>query len=209
LLHTNPATDWDVDDALRIRVRRVGPIDNAAYVVACPETGAAVLIDAANEADKLIDAVGDLKLVAILETHGHADHWQALAAVQAQFPGAWTGAHPADLKMFPEPPPARSLEHGQLVDFGNRQLQVLSTPGHTPGSICFYHPGFVFTGDTLFPGGPGATTPPLGHFPTIVESIRSQLMPLPPATVVFPGHGGATSIGAEAPQFPEWATRGW
>ncbi len=202
-------TDWEVDDALRIRVRRVGPIDNAAYVVACPESGEAVLIDGANEADRLVEAVADLTLVAILETHGHPDHWQALAEVQAQFPRAWTGAHPADLRMFPEPPPSRSLEHGQLVSFGQRQLRVLATPGHTPGSICFHYPGFVFTGDTLFPGGPGATTPPLGHFPTIIESIRTHLMPLPPTTVVFPGHGGSTTIGAELPQFPVWAARGW
>ncbi|MGC1184147.1 MAG: MBL fold metallo-hydrolase [Candidatus Dormiibacterota bacterium] len=201
--------DWDVDDVLRIRVRRVGPIDNAAYVVACPETGAAVLIDAANEADRLIAAVADLQLVAILETHGHPDHWQALAEVQGQFPGAWTGAHAADLAMFPKPPPARSLEHGEVVEFGRRQLRVLSTPGHTPGSICFYHPGYLFTGDTLFPGGPGATTPPLGDFSTIVESIATHLMVLPPETVVFPGHGGPTSIGAESPHFPEWVARGW
>jgi glyoxylase-like metal-dependent hydrolase (beta-lactamase superfamily II) len=203
------ASEWDVDDALRIRVRRVGPWDNAAYVVACPETDQAVLIDAANEPDRLIEAIGNLQLVAILETHGHQDHWQALADVQAQFPGAWTGAHPADLAMFPEPPPSRALEHQQIVKFGNRQLQVLYTPGHTPGSICFLHPGFVFTGDTLFPGGPGATQPPLGHFPTIVESIRSHLLPLPAETVVYPGHGGPTSIGAEAPQFNGWVARGW
>jgi len=198
-----------VDDVLRIRVRRVGPIDNAAYIVACPETRAAVLIDAANEAGKLIEAVGDLDLIAILETHGHADHWQALAEVQAQFPRAWTGAHEADRGMFPKPPPARSLGHGQLVEFGRRQLRVIATPGHTPGSICFYHPGYVFTGDTLFPGGPGATTPPLGHFPTILESIRAHLLPLPLETMVFPGHGGPTSIRAEAPYFPEWVARGW
>lgn len=206
---TGAAPDWDVDDALRIRVRRVGPYDNAAYIVACPETGVAVLIDAANEAPRLIEAVGDLELLAILETHGHPDHWQALAEVQAQFPGAWTGAHPDDLRMFPEPPPARSLEHGQVIEFGHRRLGVLSTPGHTPGSICFYHPGYVFTGDTLFPGGPGATVPPLGDFPAIIESIRTHLLPLPPETVVFPGHGDSSSIGAEAPNFAEWAARGW
>ncbi|HVC39638.1 MAG TPA: MBL fold metallo-hydrolase [Candidatus Dormibacteraeota bacterium] len=200
---------WDLEDGLRIRVRRVGPIDNAAYVVACPETGAAVLIDAANEAERLIEAVGDLELVAILETHGHADHWQALAQIQRQFPMAWTGAHRADLEMFPNPPPERALAHGEKVRFGNRELEVLATPGHTPGSICFYHPGYVFTGDTLFPGGPGATIPPLGDFPTIVESIRTWLLPLPAATVVLPGHGAATSIGSEAPHFPDWAARGW
>lgn len=206
---TELADRWDVDSALRIRVRRVGPWDNAAYVVACPETGAAVLIDAANEPDRLIEAVGDLELVAILETHGHQDHWQALAPVQAYFPGAWTGAHPADLEMFPAPGPGRPLEHDQVVEFGNRQLRVMSTPGHTPGSICFYHPGFVFTGDTLFPGGPGATRPPLGDFATILRSIRSELLPLPGSTVVFPGHGGPTTMGTETPQFQDWAARGW
>ncbi|MGH7692527.1 MAG: MBL fold metallo-hydrolase [Candidatus Dormibacteria bacterium] len=203
------AGDWEVDDALRIRVRRVGPMDNAAYVVACPETGAAVLIDAANEADRLVDALADVELVAILETHGHPDHWQALAQVQAQFPKAWTGAHPADLEMFPKPPPGRALEHGQAVEFGRRQLRVLATPGHTPGSVCFHHPGYVFTGDTLFPGGPGATVPPLGDFPTIIRSIESQLLSLPPQTVVYPGHGDPTTIGAELPALREWARRGW
>lgn len=206
---TDLAAEWDVDDALRIRVRRVGPWDNAAYIVACPETGMAVLIDAANEPDRLIAAVGDLKLVGILETHGHQDHWQALEPVQAHFPHAWTGAHPDDLDMFPAPGPGKPLERGQVVEFGKRQLRVLSTPGHTPGSICFYHPGFVFTGDTLFPGGPGATRPPLGHFPTIVESIRTHLLPLPGATVVYPGHGGPTTIEAESPQFESWVSRGW
>ncbi len=190
-------------------MRRVGPIDNAAYVVACPETDVAVLIDAANEAENLIEAVGDLELVGILETHGHPDHWQALAEVQARFPRAWTGAHAADLAMFPSPPPARNLEHGDLIAFGRRQLRVISTPGHTPGSVCFYHPGFVFTGDTLFPGGPGATYPPLGDFATIMESIRTLLIPLPPETVVFPGHGWPTSIGEESPQLQAWVARGW
>ena len=206
---TGPASDWDVDDTLRIRVRRVGPWDNAAYVVACPETDKAVLIDAANEPARLIEAVGELRLVAILETHGHQDHWQALAAVQAQFPSAWAGAHLADMEMFGEPPPGRELVHREIIQFGNRQLRVLHTPGHTPGSICFHHPGYIFTGDTLFPGGPGATRPPLGHFPTIVDSIRTHLLPLAPETVVYPGHGGPTTIGSEAPQFRSWVARGW
>ncbi|HEY6538370.1 MAG TPA: MBL fold metallo-hydrolase, partial [Candidatus Dormibacteraeota bacterium] len=142
-------------------------------------------------------------------THGHPDHWQALAAVKAQFPGAWTGAHAEDLSMFPEPVPARALEHGQLVQFGQRQLRVLATPGHTPGSVCFHHPGYVFTGDTLFPGGPGATTPPLGDFGTIMLSIRTHLASLPPSTIVFPGHGGSTTIGTEVPLLAAWEARGW
>ncbi len=200
---------WDVEDPLRIRILRVGPWDNAAYVVACPETGAAVLIDAANEAEVLIRALQGLELVAILETHGHEDHWLALAQLQSHFPGAWTGAHRGDWAMFDPPGPDRSLEGGEELEFGHRRLRVLHTPGHTPGSLCFAHPGYVFTGDTLFPGGPGATRPPLGSFPTICESIRSQLLVLPGETVVLPGHGDATTIAREAPQFQGWVARGW
>lgn len=201
--------EWDHRGEILVRRRRVGPFDNAAYVVSCPDTGAAVLIDAANEADVLVRAIGDLKLVAVLETHGHADHWQALGAIEAHFASAWVGAHPDDLSMFPPPPPAHHLAHGETITFGNCQLRVLHTPGHTPGSVCFLGPGVVFTGDTLFPGGPGATRPPLGDFPTILKSIRRELMGLDPTTLVYPGHGEATTIGAEVAGFEEWEQRGF
>jgi glyoxylase-like metal-dependent hydrolase (beta-lactamase superfamily II) len=198
---------WDFEGEVLVRCCRVGPLDNAAYVVACPSTRAAVLIDAADEAGRLIDAIGDLNLVAVLETHGHADHWQALAAVSSSFERAWVGAHPADLAMFPPPPPGHHFQHGEEIAFGSCRLRVLHTPGHTPGSVCFLGPGMVFTGDTLFPGGPGATRPPLGDFPTIIRSIRTQLMGLDPATIVYPGHGDATTIGAEVATFEEWERR--
>ena len=199
--------EWDFEGEVRVRCCRVGPLDNAAYVVACPSTRAAVLIDAADEAERIIAAIGDLNLVAVLETHGHADHWQALAAVQASFERAWVGAHPGDLAMFPPPPPGHHLQHGEEIAFGTCRLRVLHTPGHTPGSVCFLGPGMVFTGDTLFPGGPGATRPPLGDFPTIINSIRSQLMGLDPATIVYPGHGDPTTIGDEVATFAEWERR--
>ncbi|HVD03015.1 MAG TPA: MBL fold metallo-hydrolase [Candidatus Dormibacteraeota bacterium] len=201
--------EWDHEGELLVRRRRVGPYDNAAYVVACPDTGAAVLIDAANEPAVLVGAVGSLNLVAILETHGHADHWQALAAMRVEFGSAWVGAHQADLSMFPPPPPSHHFQHGEEVVFGNCHLRVVHTPGHTPGSVCFLGPGVVFTGDTLFPGGPGATRPPLGDFPTILKSIRSQLMDLDPSTIVYPGHGESTTIGAEVASFEEWEKRGY
>ncbi|MHB1574895.1 MAG: MBL fold metallo-hydrolase [Candidatus Dormibacteria bacterium] len=198
---------WDFEGEVLVRCRRVGPLDNAAYVVACPETRAAVLIDAADEAERLVDAIGDLNLVAVLETHGHADHWQALGAIRSSFERAWVGAHPADLAMFPPPPPGHHFQHGEEIVFGTCRLRVLHTPGHTPGSVCFLGPGMVFTGDTLFPGGPGATTPPLGDFPTILGSIRTQLMGLDPDTIVYPGHGDSTTIGAEVATFEEWERR--
>ena len=166
-----------------------------------------MLIDAADEADRLVQAVGDLKLVAILETHGHADHWQALAPLRRHFERAWVGAHLADLEMFPPPPPGHQLEHGEEVRFGDCRLLVLHTPGHTPGSVCFLGPGMAFTGDTLFPGGPGATMPPLGDFPTIVRSIRTHLMTLDDSAIVYPGHGDSTTIGAERDGFADWEAR--
>ena len=203
------AGDWEWQGTVWVRRRRVGPLDNAAYIVACPETGRAVLIDAANQAEELIRAAEGLQLEAILETHGHWDHWQALAEVERHFPEAWAGAHPDDLEMFPPPPPAHHFKHGEVVPVGNRRLRVLHTPGHTPGSVCFLAEGVVFTGDTLFPGGPGAARPPLGDFPTIMASIESHLLPLPPETIVFPGHGEATTIGAETVSFESWRARGW
>lgn len=201
--------DWELQGSLWVRRRRVGPLDNAAYLVACPETGEAVLIDAANEAERLIEAAAGLNLVAVLETHGHWDHWQALAQVATHFPGAWVAAHPEDLDMFPPPPPAHHLHDGEVVEFGRRRLTVMHTPGHTWGSVCFLGDGMVFTGDTLFPGGPGATRPPEGDFTTIMASIESRLLPLASETVVFPGHGEATTIGRERPSMATWARRGW
>ena len=201
--------DWDYQGEVWVRRRRVGPLDNDAYFVACPETGEAVLIDAANEAPKLIAAADGLELRAILETHGHWDHWQALAQVAGEFPAAVVAAHPDDLGMFPPPPPGHHLHDGEVVEFGRRRLSVIHTPGHTPGSVCFLAPGILFSGDTLFPGGPGSTRPPEGDFGTILESIEVKLWPLPDATLVLPGHGDPTTIGAERPQLDIWRRRGW
>ena len=201
--------DWEYRGEVWVRRRRVGPLDNDAYFVVCPETGQAVLIDAANEAPELIAAAQGLELTAILETHGHWDHWQALAEVSGEFPLAVVAAHPQDLTMFPPPPPGRHLHDGEVIEFGRRRLTVIHTPGHTPGSVCFWAPGILFSGDTLFPGGPGATPPPEGDFATILRSIEEKLWPLPDQTLVLPGHGDPTAIGRERPNLEGWRRRGW
>jgi glyoxylase-like metal-dependent hydrolase (beta-lactamase superfamily II) len=201
--------DWDYRGEVWVRRRRVGPLDNDAYLVACPETGEAVLVDAANEAGQLIAAVEGLELRAILETHGHWDHWQALAEVSRAFPEAVVAAHPLDLKMFPPPPPGHHLQDGDVVEFGHRRLTVIHTPGHTEGSVCFLASGILFSGDTLFPGGPGSTRPPEGDFGTILASIEGKLWPLPDETLVLPGHGEATTIGTGRPHLESWRRRGW
>ncbi|HVA20749.1 MAG TPA: MBL fold metallo-hydrolase [Candidatus Micrarchaeia archaeon] len=203
------APSWDVGGAVRIRRLTVGPYRNNVYVVACPQTGDAVLIDAADQPERILAALTDVHLVAILTTHGHPDHWQALAAVRAAHPGAVARVHAADAGMLPPPPLADGLEDGGAVEFGSVTLTVLHTPGHTPGSICLYLPGHLFSGDTLFPGGPGATRPPLGDFPTIIASVGERLFTLPDDTVVHPGHGEQTTIGVERPHLGEWIARGW
>ena len=143
----------------------------------------------------------------ILMTHGHADHWGALGKLRDAL-GASVGIHLADADMLPLTPNF-ALADGQLIAFGAASVEVLHTPGHTPGSVCFLSDGQLFSGDTLFPGGPGATKPPLGDFPLIMRSLRDQLFTLPDETAVFPGHGDPTTIGGERPSLDEWEARGW
>jgi glyoxylase-like metal-dependent hydrolase (beta-lactamase superfamily II) len=186
----------------------VGPMDNNVYVLRCKQTGDAVLLDAANEHEKLLELCRRLGVRRVLETHGHWDHIQAVPAVRDA--GYEVGVTAADASMLPSYDFV--LEDGTAIEVGRLRLHTIATPGHTPGSMCFRLEGspVVFSGDTLFPGGPGATKFPGGDFPTIVRSIEDRLLAkLPADTLVLPGHGTDTTIGTEAPHLQEWIDRGW
>ena len=194
----------------RVEVHRVvvGPLDNNVYVVRCKRTGEAVLIDAANEHEMLLEMAGRLGVRRILETHGHWDHIQAVPAVRDA--GYEVGVTAADAAMLPSYDFV--LDDESVIEFGDLRLHTIATPGHTPGSMCFRLEGspLLFSGDTLFPGGPGNTSFEGGDFKTIISSIERRLIAtLDPSTVVLPGHGVDTSIANESPHLDEWVARGW
>jgi glyoxylase-like metal-dependent hydrolase (beta-lactamase superfamily II) len=194
----------------------VGPMDNNAYLLTAldlPSPRPAVLIDAAAEPDRIAHQLADVDLQVVVTTHRHADHWQALAEVATSTSAAtMAGADDADAI---DVPIARRLAHGDTVQVGPIELGVLHTPGHTPGSVCLllraegewtHH---LFTGDTLFPGGPGNTFGDPDAFATIMTSLREQVFALPDDTWVYPGHGDDTSLAAERDQLSKWRERGW
>ena len=168
-----------------------------------------VVIDAAHDYRPIVAAVGDRRTVAIIATHGHNDHINA-AVDLADALGAPIWIHPADRMLWdvvhPHRAPDADLADGQIIEVGGTTLRVLATPGHSPGGVCLYDrdDGVVFSGDTLFNGGPGATGRSFSDYPTIVDSIRDRLLVLPAATRVLTGHGDETTIGAEAPGLPDW-----
>jgi glyoxylase-like metal-dependent hydrolase (beta-lactamase superfamily II) len=186
----------------------VGPVDNNVFVVRCTETGEAVLLDAANEHDKLLELCQRLGVRKVLETHGHWDHIQAVPAVREA--GISVAVTAADAGMLPSYD--LLLTDDEQLSVGDLRIRTLSTPGHTPGSICFAVEGtpLLFTGDTLFPGGPGNTAMEGGDFGSIITSIDRRIFAAFDAdTVVLPGHGTATTVGNESPHLQEWVDRGW
>jgi len=195
------------DEQAEIHRIVVGPMDNNVFVLRCRQTGEAVLIDAANEHDRVLELCQRLGVRTVLETHGHWDHIQAVPAVRDA--GYEVGITAGDSSMLDSYD--FILEDDSVIEVGRLRLQTIHTPGHTPGSMCFRLEGspVLFSGDTLFPGGPGATKFPGGDFDTIIRSIDGRLFPLPDDTVVMPGHGADTTIGTERPQLDEWVARGW
>jgi glyoxylase-like metal-dependent hydrolase (beta-lactamase superfamily II) len=201
------ATQHYEDEQAEIHKLVVGPVDNNVFVLRCKQTGDAVMIDAANEHEKLLELCQRLGVRRVLETHGHWDHIQAVPAVRDA--GYDVGVTAEDASMLDSYD--FILDDDSVIEVGKLRLRTIHTPGHTPGSICFRLEGspVLFSGDTLFPGGPGATKFPGGDFPTIIESIDRKLFVLPPETLVLPGHGDDTTIGTERPHLQEWIDRGW
>ncbi|HSG79324.1 MAG TPA: MBL fold metallo-hydrolase [Acidimicrobiia bacterium] len=189
-------------DVLAVRKLCVGPFENNVYVVACRATGAAIVVDAADEADRIVGACDGLDVAAIVTTHGHWDHIQAAEAVRDRLDVALL-VHPADAGDLPGTAPIP-----EVVEVGDLRFEARHLPGHTPGSTCIIGHDLAFTGDTLFPGGPGATSGP-DAFATIMRSIRTGLFTLPDVTLVLPGHGLDTTIGTERPHLDEWERRGF
>jgi glyoxylase-like metal-dependent hydrolase (beta-lactamase superfamily II) len=194
----------------------VGPMDNNVYLVTCAETGVSLLIDAANDPDLLVDLVREQapKLTMIITTHQHVDHWQALEAV-AEATGAPTAAHPLDAEALPVKP-SHLLSGGDSLTVGELTFEVIHLRGHTPGSVALaLRPAGertavqLFTGDCLFPGGPGRTTNPT-EFDSLMSGLESQVFGVyGDDTVVYPGHGDDTTLGEERPRLAEWRERGW
>ncbi len=186
-------------------------VDNNVWIVGDDEE--CIIIDAPHDAQAIIDQLAGRRVVALLLTHAHDDHIGAAERL-AEDARAPIYLHPADRMLwdavYPNFGPGHEVHDGDTFDVAGVTLSALHTPGHSPGSVCYYLPaeGTVFTGDTLFHGGPGATGRSYSDFPTIIESIRSKLLVLPADTVVRTGHGDSTTIGAEAPALQEWIDRG-
>ncbi len=185
-------------------------VDNNVWVIG--DDTECVVVDAPHDVDAILRVVGDRTVKAILATHAHDDHVRVAPAL-VRATGAPVLLHPADLVVWdlthPDVRPDGELSDGQVVEVAGTALHVLHTPGHAPGACCFHVPdlGVVFTGDTLFNGGPGATGRSYSDFGTIIESITTRLLTLPDDTVVHTGHGDDTTIGAEAPHRADWLTR--
>jgi glyoxylase-like metal-dependent hydrolase (beta-lactamase superfamily II) len=190
---------------LIIRKIRVGDMENNTYVLECPVTHEAMLVDGCFEPDRILEESTGANLVGIVQTHGHGDHVQALPDLKRQL-SVPVYAHPGE--SYPVEIDVK-LTDGDLLRFGDRDTKVIHTPGHTPGGVCLLSGRHLISGDTLFPGGPGNTRGNKRDFAQIIESISAKLFVLPDDTVVYPGHGDDTTIGTEKPHLQEWIDRGW
>ncbi|CAN5137321.1 MBL fold metallo-hydrolase [soil metagenome] len=196
-----PAHRYPPSGPVDVRKFTVGRYDNNVYVLA--SGGQALIVDGAAEPARIVSEAEGLDIVGIVQTHGHHDHVGALHAL-VEMLDVPVLAHPGD----PMPVAAEVLRDGQRLVVGSAVIEVLHTPGHTPGSVCFYVEGFLVSGDTLFPGGPGNTRGDRTDFDRIMESL-DRLFRLPDETRVLPGHGLDTTLARERPYLEVWRARGW
>ena len=191
----------------------VGPFDNNCYMLRCAATGEQLLVDAANEPDTLLRVIGDGGLATVVTTHRHPDHVQALPDIVTAT-GATTVAHPDDAPEIPVPT-ATLLRDGEEIRVGQATLRAIHLVGHTPGSIALLYDAdpaapHLFTGDCLFPGGPGNTRNDAAAFTSLMDGLETKVFgPLPDTTWIYPGHGKDSTLGHERPHLAEWRVRGW
>ena len=193
---------------LRVTKASVGDFDNNVYLLRAP-SGHTVLVDGAADAPRILSLLGDDTLVAIVQTHGHWDHVRAVDELRAAT-GAPMLCHAGDAAMMPTPPDGLVAD-GETVRVGDAALTAIHLEGHTPGGLAFLYGGeHLFSGDSLFPGGPGNTQKDPARFARLMDDLEAKVFgPLPDSTWVYPGHGRDTTLGAERPSLPEWRARGW
>jgi len=212
--HVTPDGPAAVHELARLTVSKlsVGPMDNNAYLLRASATGGQLRIDAAADPERLLALVGPEGLSAVVTTHRHPDHWQALADVVAAT-GCRTMAGAIDAPEIPVPT-SDPLSDGDIVEVGESTLEVIQLRGHTPGAIALYYDdpfghGHLFVGDCLFPGGVGRTWS-AADFELLLGDVTNRLFDrFSDETWVYPGHGDDTTLGAERPQLAEWGARGW
>ena len=180
---------------MELKRLEVGSFENNCYILICPRTREAVIIDPAAEAEKILRSIQRTSVKYILMTHGHMDHIGALEEVQDSI-HAPVGIHEQEARALRRKPDF-FLQDGQILTFGGGSLKALHTPGHSPGAVCFLSGKTLFSGDTIFPNGPGNTSIPRADFQEILRSIHSKIFTLPDDTVIYPGHGLETTVGRE------------
>jgi glyoxylase-like metal-dependent hydrolase (beta-lactamase superfamily II) len=199
---------------LRVTKIAVGPYDNNVYLLRCAASGTTVLVDGAAEAERILAAAGGDPLVTVVQTHGHPDHVQAIAEVRAAT-GADLLCHEGDAPMMPEGQRPSYVRDGDVIPVGDVSVRAIHLEGHTPGGLALLYEGdperpHLFTGDSLFPGGPGNTQQDPARFARLMDDLETKVFgALPDETWVYPGHGRDTTLGAERPSLPQWRARGW
>jgi len=192
------------DNNLQIEKLQLGPFGTNAYILTCRQTGDSVVVDAPAEADKIAERLKETKPRYILLTHNHMDHTGALSELRSKLRVS-LATHAADAVILSLPPEIQ-LNDSDIVSFGNIKLEVMHTPGHTPGSLCFKTGKYLISGDTIFPGGPGKTRSPV-DFEQIVKSITGKIFNLDDNTQVYPGHGDSTILKKEKEEFAIFSSR--